>query len=135
MTEKVIRLSATIHPVAQGINLKFIFYFFLPTSHASFPSPKSCSFLSISTPVQRSINSQFIHCISNFCLASCIFNPKSSEWPLKNIITTCQFYVSTLPKLFPKNPKPQAFQDLSPPPCLTSSSVPILPFHIQSHYP
>lgn len=104
MTEKVISLSATIHPAAQGINLKFIFYFFLPTSHASFPSPKSCSFLSISTPVQKSINSQFIHYISNFCLESCIFNPKSSECPLKNIITTCQSYVSTLPNFSLKTP-------------------------------
>lgn len=125
MIEQLISLSATIHPVAQSINLKFIFYFFLPTSHASFPSLKSCSFLSIPTPVQKSINSQFNRYISNFCFASCIFNPKSSEWSLKNIITTYQFYVSNLPKLFPKNPKPQAVQDLSPPDfiwCSQSSS-------------
>lgn len=101
--QKVSGLSAITHPVAQSTNLKCIFHFFcfLPMSHASSPSYKSCSSLSILTIVQTAFSSQFTHGISHSCFPSRILNLKPSEWSLKNVITTCQVYVSKLPKVFP----------------------------------
>lgn len=100
--QKVSGLSAITHPVAQSTNLKCIFHFFcfLPMSHASSPSYKSCSSLSILTIVQTAFSSQFTHGISHSCFPSHILNLKPSEWSLKNVITTCQVYVSKLPKSF-----------------------------------
>lgn len=78
--QKVSGLSAITHPVAQSTNLKCIFHFFcfLPMSHASSPSYKSCSSLSILTIVQTAFSSQFTHGISHSCFPSRILNLKPS---------------------------------------------------------